>query len=64
MCEHFVGRGFLIELENILREGPFTGQIVLHCNEGHVIKYDTIQTRRPENGLIDLSEGGLRKKSS
>lgn len=43
---------FWRELQDVLDEG-FTGQLVLHCSEGQVVKYERNETLRPreKNGL-------------
>ena len=65
MCEETIVRGFLVQGGFLVEfEGPFAGQVVLHCNEGKVVKYDVNETRRPDSDVIDLMEEGLRKKSS
>ena len=46
------------ELDQLIHE-RFTGQVVLECNEGTVLKYQvhaTVRTGRIENGLVDLTE--------
>jgi hypothetical protein len=43
------------DLSHILEDG-FTGQIILHCNEGQVGKYEIREVRRPNGGIIPLSE--------
>ena len=64
MCEETIVRGFVVQGGFLVEfEGPFAGQVVLHCNEGKVVKYDVNETRRPDSDVIDLMEGGLRKKS-
>ena len=64
MSEETIVRGFVVQGGFLVEfEGPFAGQVVLHCNEGKVVKYDVNETRRPENGMIELEEGGLRRNS-
>lgn len=35
------------ELAELLQGDGFTGQVVLHCNQGQVLKYEVSQVRRP-----------------
>jgi len=49
-------RGFWFELEEILGDG-FTGQIVLHCNNGEVTKYELREIRHPVTGLAKMRKG-------
>lgn len=48
-------RAILSEIDEILSR-DFTGQIVLHVNEGSVVKYEVRETRRPTEGSMELSE--------
>jgi len=48
-------RGFYLELDELLDDG-FSGQVVLHCSEGQIVKYDIKQTKRPKNGIVSIRE--------
>ncbi len=41
-----------------LMVGGFTGQLILHCDQGSIKKYELHEWRRPkaENGQVELTE--------
>ena len=34
----------------------FSGNVVLHCAKGTIVKYEVHQVRRPRGGSVDLNE--------
>ena len=41
----------------VLIPAGFAGNVVLHCSDGRVVKYEVKETRRPTEGAeVDLSE--------
>lgn len=47
----------LSDVYSLLMAG-FTGRIILHCNEGNVIKCESNRTWRPgRSGEVELTEG-------
>lgn len=59
-----MNHGFFIELEEILADG-YTGDLLLHCDNGRVAKYEIRQVKRPRAEFVDLTEAeqGLTRKT-
>lgn len=49
--------GLWLELEAILDES-FNGQLILHCEDGSVVKYERRSVHRPRIGHVELEESG------
>ena len=46
---------FWAELATLV--GPsFSGNVVLHCTKGVIVKYEVNQVRRPRGGSVDLDD--------
>ena len=48
---------FLEELRTLLGTG-FTGQVVLHVDQGSIKKYELHEWRRPKADRVELTEAG------
>ena len=54
-----MNNGFIQELKQLMASG-FTGQIILHVDQGSIKKYELHEWRRPkaEDGPVELTEVG------